>query len=54
MEVMLSLQMNTAWETDTIKHPNINVLYVTVWCPTELKQDIVLIFHSCGQNYPLF
>lgn len=51
---MLSQQMNTAWESDTINHPNINMPYVPLWLPTELEQqDITVVFHSCGQNSPL-
>lgn len=51
---MLSLQMNTAWESDTIKHPTINMPYVPLRRPAELKQqDVTLFFHSCGQNSPL-
>lgn len=51
---MSSLQMNTAWESDTIKHPNINMPYAPLRLPTELKQqDVTLFFHSYGQNSPL-
>lgn len=51
---MLSLQMNTAWESVTTKHPHINMLYVPLWLLTELnQQDLTLLFQSYGQNSPL-